>query len=143
MRQIAEQLIAHETRSGAPTAANPEARFTACETLRPHLATFMGSMGARALLARALALASVEVHWLRALQVGTDGSLDGTALTNEPISPEDLLAGRVAVLAHLLGLMVTFIGEALTLQLALDAWPKLSIEDLHRGDANETTKTRQ
>ncbi|HVK09314.1 MAG TPA: hypothetical protein VM597_11100, partial [Gemmataceae bacterium] len=34
--------------------------------------------------------------------------------------------GGVEVVAHLLGLLVTFIGEPLTLRLVRDAWPDVS-----------------
>ena len=36
---------------------------------------------------------------------------------------EELEMGGVVLVAHLLGLLATFIGESLTLRLARDAWP--------------------
>jgi len=36
----------------------------------------------------------------------------------------------VLLVAQLLGLLVAFIGENLTLRLMRDVWPKLSLEDL-------------
>ena len=41
------------------------------------------------------------------------------------MTPKDLTNGRVVLLAHLLGLLVAFIGEDLTQRLLREAWPKL------------------
>ena len=38
--------------------------------------------------------------------------------------------GGAAVVAHLLGLLVTFIGEPLTLRLVADAWPDADVNEL-------------
>jgi hypothetical protein len=57
MRNFAEHLIALETaRKSSPTEV--AGALLVCERLRPQLATLMGTMGVRALLSRALALAA-------------------------------------------------------------------------------------
>jgi hypothetical protein len=69
-----------------------------------------------------VALAKSEAPHLGGVHVQPDGSLEGlTALTSETVVVE----AYALVLAHLLGLLVTFIGERLTLQLVRDLWPEL------------------
>ena len=85
------------------------------------------------LLSRALVLAKAEVPALKVVQVSPDGSLAGF----EEIKPdpdagehdaEALAKGRVVLVAHLLGLLATFVGESLTRRLACDAWPDASLD---------------
>jgi hypothetical protein len=49
------------------------------------------------------------------------------------VGPDEIFEGRVVLLAQLLGLLVAFIGELLTLRLVRDVWPKLSLNDLDFG----------
>jgi hypothetical protein len=76
MRSIAKGLVALETPRRGSSATKSPAGFRVAEKLRPHLANLMGDGGYRALLARALALASAEVSWLGAVRVKTDGSFE-------------------------------------------------------------------
>jgi hypothetical protein len=64
-----------------------------------------------------LTLAQRESPALRAWEVKADGSL-------EVLNGEAVPSGAVLI-AHLIGLMITFIGEALTLRLLHDVWPDL------------------
>lgn len=112
------------------------------ERLRPPLSSLMGPAGFRGLLARALALASAEVPWLRAVRVDDDGTLDGWLQPFAVLGPEQFHEGRVVLLAQLLGLLVAFIGERLTLRLLLEEWPKLSVGDLDFGGGKLYEDTR-
>src|SRR5688572_28223507 len=89
-------------------------------------------MGCRAVLSRALALASEEVPWLRALHVKSDGSLEGLdELEREAqVDPEEIAEGGVVLLAQILGLLVAFIGERLTLRMVHEIWPKFPLSHL-------------
>ena len=92
----------------------------------------MGSGGYRALLSRALTLASEEVPWLRAVHVNADGALEGLKELEElhaQLDPDEYFEGRVVLLSQLLGLLAAFIGENLTLGLVREVWPKLSVSD--------------
>ena len=129
MREFAGRLIADETREDLSGIKTPAA-FPVGEKLRTPLATLMGKLGFRALLLRALALASAEVPWLRAVQVQADGSLEIAEAQKVPAVPEEVVEGRVVLLAQLLGLLVTFIGETLTLRLVRETWPKLPLDEL-------------
>ena len=90
----------------------------------------MGQAGFRALLSRSLALANAKVPCLRAVHVNSDGSLAGLDELEAQLDPDKFREGRVVLLAQLLGLMVAFIGESLTMRLVHDVWPRLSANDL-------------
>jgi len=136
IRELAERLIAFEAKDNEAARRMHPAVFHVCERLRPHLATLMGQGGFRAVLARALAVASAEVPWFAALQVKDDGSLEGWEKPEAPVKPKDLAESGAVLVAHLLGLLVAFIGDNLTLHLVRDVWPKLSLENLNstKGD---------
>lgn len=129
--ELAERLIAFEARQKESSETIAPAAFPVAEKLRPHLTTFMGNAGFRALLMRALALAGAEMPWLREVQVSSTGSLTLPEELAEKGAGTTLLEGRVMLVAQLLGLMVAFIGEKLTLQLLLDVWPQFSRKDFN------------
>lgn len=130
MRDLAARLIAFETKANQSPEHIPPAAFHVCERLRPHLATLMGNGGFRAVLSRALAVTSAEVPWLAALQVNADGALEGWDKPEAQVAPKELTESGVLLVAQLLGLLVAFIGDNLTLHLVRDVWPMLSLEDL-------------
>lgn len=137
MRDFAERLIAYEIRENKFFGTKAPATFPVCEKLRPHLANLMGNTGFRALLLRALARAEADVPSLRAMQVKADGSLAGLDKLEVQASPEELAEGSVVLVAQLLGLLVAFIGETLTLRLVREVWPKLSVNDLDFGKGDK------
>ena len=139
MRDFAERLIAYETRENKSSETKTPAACLVGEKLRPHLATLMGNVGFRALLSRALALANAEVPWLRAVHVKADGTFEGLDELGTQVDPDEIFEGCVVLLAQLLGLLVAFIGEDLTLRLGREVWPKLSLDnfDFGKGDKNE------
>jgi len=142
MRDFAERLIALETRGNEASETRTPAAFHVCEKLRPHLATLMGNGGFRALLSRALALANAEVSWLRAVHVKADGSLEDLEELHEQVAPAEFFEGKVVLLAQLLGLLVAFIGENLTLRLVREIWPKAPLNDLDFRIGHEYEKTK-
>jgi hypothetical protein len=142
MRDFAKRLIISEVRESKFAKAKASDAFCFSERLRPQLATLMGSGGFRALLSRALVLASAEVSWLRGLHVKPDGALGGLDELPPRLDPNSLLEGGVVLLAQLLGLLMAFIGENLTLRLVQEIWPKAPLDDLNLAtkDKNEKTK---
>ena len=92
------------------------------EKLRRPLSTLVGSSGFRSLLARALTLAKAQAPGLSAVQIKPDGSLEGLS----DVGKQGHAAAGMLI-AQLLGLLVTFIGESLMLSLLLDAWPDLPV----------------
>jgi hypothetical protein len=129
MRDFAARLIAYEQENNS-SAIEPPAALLVCEKSRPHLATLIGNAGFSALLSRALALANAEAPWLRAVHVKADGSLGGWDGLGARVAPNEIAEGSVVLVAQLLGLLVAFIGEDLTLRLMREVWPKLSLSDL-------------
>ena len=142
MRLFAERLIEYETGGNKSSQTITPAAFPVPEKLRPHLATLMGNGGFRALLSRALALANAEIPWLRAVQVKADGSLEGLEERLAQLDPDELSEGRVVLLAQLLGLLVAFIGEKLTLRLVREVWPEVPLNDLDFGNGVNNEKTK-
>src|ERR1700730_3458577 len=115
MRSIAKHLMVHETvRNKSPDAKGPAFEIT--DKFRPHMATLMGIGGFRALLSRALVLANGEVPWLHAMRVNADGELEGLEAI-QGLGAAEFLEGRVVLLAHILELLVAFIGPELTSRL--------------------------
>ena len=123
-RDLARRLIALEAARDGTAAADGGGAGRVCDRLRASLVRLAGVAGFSALMSRALALAKAEVASLSPVRVREDGSLDG--LDGAPPGPGEGPGGDggTAVVGHLLGLLVTFIGEPLTRQLVRDAWPE-------------------
>ncbi|WP_426011349.1 hypothetical protein [Caulobacter sp. DWR2-3-1b2] len=117
LRIYAERLIAYEMGQNAYSKSKPTAGFVVIETLNAHFGALMGAAGFRALISRALVLASAEVAWLSDLNVKADCSFEGLNQVEAQANPEEIATGGLVLLARLLGLLVTLIGENLTLQL--------------------------
>jgi hypothetical protein len=119
---------------GNDSAIIDTATFQVTNRLRPHLATLMGNGGFRALLTRALVLASAEVSWLRAVHVNGDGMLEGLETAHARLKPGQFREGQVVLLAQLLGLLVAFIGPGLTSRLIAEIWPQLAADNVDFGN---------
>ena len=114
-RELARRLLAYEAAGTAN--ADAQAVCRVCDKLRRPLTGLAGAAGFRSLLARALTLAKKESPLLGAWEVKSDGSLQG-------LNGEAVQSGAVLI-AQLIGLMITFIGESLTLRLLHDVWLEL------------------
>jgi hypothetical protein len=140
MRNFASRLITLEANAKTASETTAATAFPIPEKLRPTLSMLMGNAGFRALLARALTLATEEAPWLRRVKITADGTLEGWEELHAQLGPDKFLEGRVVLSAHLLGLLVAFIGENLTVRLVSEVWPKLSVSDLDKGEKNEKTR---
>ena len=116
-RELAERLLAYEFAEAKTVNADTHAVSRVCDKLRHPLTTLAGAAGFRSVLARALTLAKQESPALGAWQVNADGSL-------ENLNGEADESGSVLI-AHLIGLMITFIGESLTLRILNGVWQDL------------------
>ena len=125
MRDLARRLLAMEAASERATDAHTHEAVRVCEKLRDSLTRFAGADGFASLLRRALALARVEVPALQNIGVKPDCSMDGLAeLAADSTNSENGATDAAAALTgHLLGLLVTFIGEPLTMKLVRESWP--------------------
>jgi hypothetical protein len=128
---LARRVLRHEAGGRAEPAALAEAAERADARLRERLASLIGQTGYTTLVARAVRLAQAEVPALErvsvdALATGAEGALHGVrefARASGDTGAAE--AGLSAILAHVIGLLITFIGEDLALRLIRDAWPEL------------------
>ena len=133
-RELARSLVASEADAATTSLQAQPATVRVYEKLRRQLGAPVGSDGFHALASRALALAKVESPGLSAAQIAANGGLWGLGeVESETDTNEDGEAG-ITLIAQLLGLFLTFLGEATTLRL---------IEDLRlQADiGTESTKT--
>jgi hypothetical protein len=128
---LARRVLRHEAGGRAEPAALAEAAERADARLRERLASLIGPTGYTTLVARAVYLAQAEVPALErvtvdALATGAEGGLHGVREFARASGDAGVAeAGLSAILAHVIGLLVTFIGEDLALRLIRDAWPEL------------------
>jgi hypothetical protein len=125
MRSLAKSLVVYETSMNKSSETKVPPVLHVTEKLRPYLANLMGNGGFRALLSRALVLASVEVSWLSAVQVNTRGSLDGLEALHAQIASAEFIEGEIVLLIELLALLEAFIGPALTSRLIGEIWSQI------------------
>jgi len=126
IQKLAERLVSYEAGKNSSTGEIP-LEFPVIEKLRRHLIALVGIVGFSSLLSRTLVLARKQVPGLSVVQVKPDGHLDGL---------KEIDQGRTEafamLIAQLLALLVTFIGERLMMNIVADAWP-----DLPGGDTVE------
>lgn len=112
------------------------------DNLRAHLSKRIGQEGFRTLLTRALTLTTVQFPHLSAVRVGEDGSLVGLRRaagisvhkTPDDVTQQDAVEGAVALMAQFLALLISFIGEDLTLRILSTVSPGLAIPELASDD---------
>jgi hypothetical protein len=125
---LAQRLLAYEAVAGENSEPAESAAFRVCAKLRRPLITLAGVAGFRSLLSRALTLARAEAPSLRSVQVAADGSLKGLDELEPQIVKEQARDEGGILIAQLLGLLVTFLGEGLTLHLVQDVWPEAAFD---------------
>ncbi len=128
-RDLARRLLS-ASRNGSGADVHHAAVVT--ERLRALLTSLVGVEGCASLLRRALTLAGEEVPSLRSVEVCKDGRFEecasiAAAVRPAEASPRDEAA--VAVAAHLLWLLITFIGEGVTMRLVRQTWPDAALDD--------------
>ena len=137
-RDFAKRLILIDVKSSKSAAMKPRAVFTVLDRLRPCLVQIVGDLGFKAVLSRALASATADVAWLRAIHIKPDGSLDGVDELEPKVDPKEIAEGRDALLAEFFGLLVELLGERLVLQLVHTAMPNVSKDHLYFGKGTST-----
>lgn len=125
MQVLARRLLALEAASQAATDMYTHESVRVFDKLRTSLGRFAGPEGFASLLRRALTLARADVPHLPSIKVQANGSVEGL----EQLADDGGADAAAAITAHLLGLLVTFVGEPLTLRLVRDAWPDASLSE--------------
>jgi len=126
-KEFARSLLAYEAVDGQTPELTESAAIRVCEKLHEPLCALAGVAGYRTLLARALKLASADAPSLVALRVTPDGYLQVSGEIASQINEERGSEGGVLLTAQLLGLFLSFLGAALTLQLVRDVFPNLTV----------------
>jgi hypothetical protein len=129
-RDLAEWLLAFEIASEDLSNPNTPATIQVCEKLRRPLCRLVGAAGFHSLFSRALTLAKREAPTFDRMQIKEDGSLEGFN--------GELTEASAVIIANLLGLLATFIGENLTLHLLHEVWPELP-ESCFSSEEEEST----
>jgi hypothetical protein len=128
MRGLARRLLAAEALQPPGPHQHLHQAVRVFDKLRLSLTRLAGADGFTVLMARSLALARVECPSLSRITIKPDCSMDGLE-----VLPADAADGRVdaavVLAAHLLDLLVTFIGEPLTMRLVRESWPDASLDD--------------
>jgi hypothetical protein len=140
---LARSVLTLESAHSESPATEIDHAVQACEKLRKSLTRLAGSAGYSMLLARALALAVKRDPALKPLRVEMNGSLTGVEDVRRELNGSNIArpraphsggahsgrarSGGAIVLAELLGLLVSFVGESLTLTLVREAWPNASM----------------
>jgi hypothetical protein len=145
MRDLARCLLTYEGGAGKTSEPVESATLRVYEKLRQSLSAFAGVAAFESLAFRALTQAKSEAPGLWAAQVAADGSLQGLGEFEPQIDMDKHLAGEfpasdggIVLIARLLGLLLIFLGEALTLSLLRNAWPGEAFDDrnsIHRRKA--------
>jgi hypothetical protein len=121
IRAWAQRLLTVEAANKSESDADGLAVLRVFEKLRASLTQFVGADGFTALLRRALVLARADVPSLQTAEITPDGRLEG--LQEPAVDARKDVEAATAITAHLLALLVTFVGEPLTLRLMRNVWP--------------------
>jgi hypothetical protein len=112
-----------------------QAVYRVCDKIRLPLTTLAGAAGFRSLLARSLTLAKQQSPVVGEWQIGPDGALQSL---NGKIDE----SGAVLI-TQLIGLMITLIGESVTLRLLHDVWLDLPDAKVSWKGTNQNERTDQ
>jgi hypothetical protein len=122
-REWARNLVASEAVASTTSGQTEPATVLVYEKLRRQLCAPVGLDGFHALASRALALAKSEAPMLNAVQITSDARLRGLDEPESQTVPAQDGELGVVLIAHLLGLFLTFLGAATTRRLVQDVFP--------------------
>ena len=129
-RDMARRLLEYEAMAAESSNSGECVTLRVYEKLRQSLVPFAGIASFESLASRALTLAKPEAPSLGPVQITADGSIQGLDEFKPQIDKDrnqddhDQANERgVILIARLLGLLLIFLGEALTLSLLQVQWP--------------------
>ena len=129
LKSLARRLLVHEAKNSPSPAKLAEALEVCCQRLHNRLDPLVGAGGFRALLDRALFLAKKEHAWLNGVEIQIYPGCELKAL-NEAMAgrqPAEIRETLSIILANVIWLLVTFIGEDIVYALIEEAWPGTKI----------------
>jgi len=129
LKNLARRLLAHEAKKSPSPVKLAEALAVCCQRLHTGLDPLIGGGGFRALLDRALYLAKREHSWLNGVEIEDYPGCELKALREAMNGKEPAVINETftAILANVIWLLVTFIGEDIALGLIEEAWPDMKI----------------
>ena len=137
-RDLARSLVACEAEASTTALQTEPATVRVYERLRRQLGAPVGVDGFQALASRALALAKSESPRLSAVQVTANGAMRGLGdVESQTDTDEDGEAG-IVLIAQLLGLFLTFLGEATALRLIEDLRLQVDVRTEAATNAEDT-----
>ena len=136
-RDLARSLVAGEADASTTSLHTEPATVRVYERLRRQLGAPVGTDGFQALASRALALAKSESPRLSAVQVTANGGLRGLGEV-ESQTDADGEAG-IILIAQLLGLFLTLLGETTTLSLIEDLRLQVDVRAERATTTEDTT----
>jgi hypothetical protein len=119
-RDLALHLVASEADATTASLHTEPATVRVYERLRRQLGAPVGVDGFQALASRALALAKSQSPRLSAVQIAADGRVRGLGEVESQTDADEAGEAGIILIAQLLGLFLTFLGEATTLGLIED-----------------------
>jgi hypothetical protein len=117
---LARSLVASEADASTASLHAEPASVRVYERLRRQLGAPVGTHGFQALASRALALAKSESPGLSTVQVTANGDLRGLGEVESQTGADEDGEVGIILIAQLLGLFLTLLGEATTLRLIED-----------------------
>ena len=119
-RDLARSLVAREANSSTTSLQTEPASVRVYERLRRQLGAPVGTDGFQSLATRALALARSESPRLDAVQIMANGGLRGLGEVESQTNCDEEVGVGIILIAQLLGLFLTLLGESTTLRLIED-----------------------
>ncbi len=119
-RDLARGLVSSEVDASSNRLHTEPATLRVYERLRRQLGALVGIDGFQALASRALTLARSESPRLNAVQVTANGDLRGLREAESQADADTDGEAGIILIAQLLGLFLTFLGETTTLRLIED-----------------------
>ena len=128
-RELARRLLIYESEAGNSSETGVSPTLRVYEKLRRSLGAFAGVASFYSLASRALVLARSEDPGFSEARVTEDGTLQGLGEIEHQVDFDKAAGGEpsseagIVLIARLLGLLHTFLGETLTASLLRVTWP--------------------
>jgi hypothetical protein len=128
IRDWASKLIAFEVDADSASAQTQLATLRVYEKLRRQFCAPVGTDAFQALVSRALSLAKSQFPGLSAVSVTANGGLRGLGEVETPLSTVEDGDVGIILIAQMLRLFITLLGEAATVRLIEDASLRIEVK---------------
>ena len=130
-RRVARAILARAADGNPDPLDSVGATLRAYASIRARLSQFLGPAGFDALMARSLALAARDRPEFSGLRVSHDGVIQGLREYADGRPVKEVLQGLEELVAQLIHLIATFIGEDLTARLMAESGTPASDDSAH------------